>query len=118
MGIVTFFAAIWKRFLGTTIGRWLVGIGAVAAALGVAWYLTLRKGKQEQAAIDEAKDAAEQVQVAQQIQHAAQTRAEVDSETAKLPDAPAQTVATADPHTAAGELRTDGWVRDDATSGH
>lgn len=111
-------AAVWKWFLGTTIGRWIAGIGAVALALAVVWYLTLRKGRQEQAAIDEAKDAAANAEVAKQIQHAAQTRAEVESETAKLPDAPAQTVATADPHTAAGELRTDGWVRPAGPDGH
>src|SRR5690348_17850896 len=35
--VIAVFARIWKWFLGTTIGRWLVGIGAVlAAALALA----------------------------------------------------------------------------------
>lgn len=106
-------AAIGKWFLGTTVGRWIVGIGAVLAALAVALYVAFRKGKHAQADTDAAKDATEQAQAAQQVVQAATTRQEVEHETEQLPAAPAQTVATADPHSAAGQLRDDGWLRDD-----
>ena len=41
-----------------------------------------------------------------------ESRHATDVEVAKLPDAPAQTVATADPATATGQLRDDGFTRD------
>jgi hypothetical protein len=41
-----------------------------------------------------------------------ESRHATDVEVSKLPDAPAQTVATADPATAAGRLRDDGFTRD------
>lgn len=111
--MLTALALAWKWFLGTTLGRWIVGIGAVvlaALALAAAAFL---KGKHAQADTDDAKDATEQAQAAQQVVQAATTRQEVEHETQQLPDAPTQTVATADPATAAGALRTDGWLRDD-----
>ena len=110
--------ALWASFLASKVGRWLAMVGGFLLALAIFALYVWRKATKHQADTDEAKDAAEQVQAAHQIQHAAQTRAEVESETAKLPDAPAQTVATADPATAAGELRTDGWVRPAGTDGH
>jgi hypothetical protein len=56
--------------------------------------------------------AQEAATAAQAIVHAHEVRDEVENETAKLPDAPLQSVATADPATAAGRLRDDGWARD------
>lgn len=99
-------------FLGTTIGRWIVGIGAVLAGIAALAYEAFRKGKHAQANTDAAKDAKAAQEATAAIQAASQTRTEVDNAITTLPDAPAQTVATADPATAAGELRTDGWVRD------
>lgn len=41
-----------------------------------------------------------------------ESRHETDIAVNNLPEAPAQSVATADPKTAAGELRDDGFTRD------
>lgn len=41
-----------------------------------------------------------------------ESRHETDIAVNNLPDAPAQPIATADPATAAGKLRDDGWTRD------
>ena len=92
MGFMTVFADVWKWFLGTTIGRWIVGIGAVALALSVALYVAFRKGKHAQATTDEAKDAAEQVQAAQDAQQTYQqateaaAKVEADAKAAPPPD--------------------------------
>jgi gas vesicle protein len=102
---------LWASFLTTRIGRWIVGIGAVIAAIAVAVLVAFVKGKHAQADTDKAKDAGAAQQAAQEVTDAANTRQEVDNATAKLPDAPTQTVATADPASAAGELRDDGWMR-------
>jgi hypothetical protein len=117
-------SALWAWFLSTTIGRWIVGVGAVLAALAVAiasaFLYGRGKGKGEQATADKAKDAQSLAQAAQEAVDAANVRKDVDNETAKLPDAPAQSVANADPATAAGQLRDDGWVRPetDGQDGH
>lgn len=116
---MTGFAAAWSWFLSTAVGRWIVGIGAVLAAIAALAYVYFLKGKHAQADTDKAKDAEAAQRAAQEataaIQAASQARTEVDNAITTLPDAPAQTVATADPATAAGELRTDGWVRDPAS---
>lgn len=116
---MTGFAAAWSWFLSTAVGRWIVGIGAVLAGIAALAYVAFRKGKRAQADTDAAKGAEASQRAAQAetkaIQHAAQTRQDVDNAITTLPDAPAQTVATADPATAAGELRTDGWMRDPAS---
>jgi gas vesicle protein len=112
-------SALWAWFLGTRIGRWIVGIGAVIAAIAAAVLVAFVKGKHSQADTDKAKEAGAEQRAAQAVTDAANTRQEVDNATAKLPDAPAQTVATADPASAAGELRDDGWMRPGASpDGH
>lgn len=88
----------------------ICALGALlAAVLGV--YLAGRsKGKAvEQVNTQAAQNAAA---TAQATVHAHEVRNEVEIETAKLPDAPPQQVGTADPATAAGKLRDDGWTRD------
>lgn len=111
-------SALWAWFLSTTVGRWVVGIGAVLAALSVAiassFLYGRSKGANAQASKDKAKDAESLAQAAQEAVNAANVRKDVDNETAKLPDAPAQTVASADADSAAGHLRDDGWVRTEA----
>lgn len=96
---------LWLKVRG-----WLYGIGALAGLLLGAWLLGRAKGKAaEQGKTRAAQEAA---QAAQATVHAHEVRDEVENETAKLPDAPPQSVAAADPATAAGRLRDDGWTRD------
>lgn len=87
--------ALWERFK-----TWLVVIAALVAT-GVGIWL---KGRQQ------GKQAAKQEQ-ARQVIRAHEVRDEIETENAKLPDAPPQRVADADPDTAAGKLRDNGWMR-------
>lgn len=78
------------------IKMWLaVAIGLAAAALGI-WLKGRQAGKQAQG---------------KQVIHAHEVRDEIEAKNAKLPDATAQRVGDADPDTAAGKLRDDGWMR-------
>jgi len=108
-------SAILAWVASTKIGRRIVGLTVTLAALAAALFVAFLKGKEHQADTDKAKDAQANAQATQQITQAATTRQEVEHETDQLPDAPPQTVATADPGTAAGKLRTGGWLRDDAS---
>lgn len=86
---MTWFALAWKWFLGTTVGRWIVGIGAVLVGIAALAYVAFRKGKHAQADTDKAKDAkvqADAVVVAQQVQTDATTAmAKVQADAAKQP---------------------------------
>jgi hypothetical protein len=107
-------SALWAWFLSTKVGRWIVGIGvvlaALAAALAVAFVKGHQKGADEQATADKAKDAQSLADAAEQAVKATQARMEIEDENAKLPPAPPQKVADAASGTAAGKLRDDGWV--------
>lgn|SRR6185437_7838558 len=117
-------------WLWAKASKWLAIAGAVIAATGAALAFGFLKGEKTGAAKGEAEAATTKAQAAeheaavaasdQKAEQAAQQAAsEVENEIQKLPDAPAQQVGTADPHSAAGELRDDGWVRADASSdGH
>lgn len=96
--------------LWTRLWKYIVALGAVLAALGAAVLYGRSKGKAaEQVKTRAAQDAATTAQAAtKQLE----SRHETDVQVQRLPDAPAQVVATADPATAAGKLRTDGWLRD------
>jgi len=96
---------LWLKLKG-----YLIAAGALLAALAAAVLYGRAKGKAaEQVKTRAAQDAAV---TAQETVHAHEVRNEVENETAKLPDAPAQSVGAADPATAAGRLRDDGWTRD------
>lgn len=98
-------AVIWLK-----LKSYLIAAGALLAALAGAVLYGRAKGKAaEQGKTREAQQAATAAQAAV---HAHEVRDEVENETAKLPDAPPQSVAIADPATAAGRLRDDGWTRD------
>lgn len=100
-------AALWAK-----AGTWLALAGAVIAAVFAALLWGEHKGKQVGVA-NAAKQVAKDAQASQQAtKTAASVRAEVESASAGLPDAPAQKVADADPATAAGKLRDEGWTRD------
>lgn len=80
-------ATIWEWFLSTTIGRWIVGIGAVImAALGLGAFAFM-KGKEHQADADKAKDAQAETQAAKQAQ-AIQTDAQKAADAVPAPKAP------------------------------
>lgn len=107
---------VWAWFLGTRVGRGCVVIAALIAAFVATAFVARSKGKTAQKNTDLASAAQEMVQAAnaaaKQTQDAAQTRADVEAAAALLPSAPAQKVADADPATATGKLRDEGWTRD------
>lgn len=90
---------------------WLAAAGAVLLAIVTVGLYGRHKGKQAAEQAEAARDAQANAQAAQHVIQAHEVRNEVEAENAKLPDAPAQPVATADPDTSAGRLRDDGWVR-------
>lgn len=88
----------------------IAAFGALLAAIGGIYLAGRSKGKAvEQVHTQAAQNAAA---TAQATTAQLESRHETDLEVAKLPDAPAQQIAAADPATAAGKLRDDGWVRD------
>lgn len=105
-------SALWAWFVGTRVGRWIVGVALTLAALGAALAVAFVKGKQHQADADKARDAQSLAEAAEQAVKASTVRKEIENATAKLPDAPPQRVGDAYPDTAAGKLRDDGWTRD------
>lgn len=102
--------AIWLK-----IKSWLLGIAALIVGIAAAWFLGRRKGSAEatqQADLQQqAQQAENNVAAAQAAAEHAEVRHDVETQTAALPDAPAQRVADADPSTAAGQLRDNGWTR-------
>lgn len=92
---------------------WALGILAAIVAVASAWLLGRHKGAATQKAAQTASDAQAAVRAAQDTIKAHEVRHEVEAEFQKLPDAPPQRLGTADPATAAGRLRTDGWLRDE-----
>lgn len=98
--------ALWRNLKG-----WLIGAGAFVLLILSAWLLGRSKGKEAQKVADDAREARANAQAAAQVQHAQESRHETDAEVAALPDKGPQRVAVADPSTAAGQLRDDGWVR-------
>lgn len=100
---MTWLALAWKWFLGTTVGRWIVGVGVVAVAIAGALAVAFVKGKHAQADTDKAKDAGAAQQAAQEAAAAANRSADAvratNDEISKMPDAGTQRVgdATAGP---------------------
>jgi gas vesicle protein len=96
-------SALWAWFLGTSIGRWIVGIGAVIVAVAAAVLVAFVKGKHAQADTDKTKDAGAAQQAAQEVatavQHSADAVRATNDEISKMPDAGTQRVgdATAGP---------------------
>lgn len=103
---------MWSWFITTRFGRWVIGVAAIIAAFVVTWWLAHIQGANAQAIKDAKAQDASLAEAAQQTIDAAQARAGVEAGTSALPDAPAQKVAEADPASAAGKLRDDGWTRD------
>jgi len=99
----------------TKVGRWLIGLGAVLAAIVAALGIGRLKGRKSQADADKDKDARVSAQAAQEVVNAAVVRQEVQRETDALPEAKPQRVLDADRATGAGHLRDDGWMRAPST---
>lgn len=118
-------ASLWASFAASKFGRWALKwcaiVGALLAALAIAFLKGRSEGEKTGAAKGEADaaqakaaaaehDAAVAASDQKAEQATVETVREVQDEIQKLPDAPAQQVGTADPHSAAGELRD--WTRD------
>jgi len=97
-------AMLWAK-----VWKWVCALGAVLAAIGGIWLWGREKGKASEQV--KTRDAQEAAATAQAMAEQLESRHETDVEVQKLPDAPAQPMATADPATAAGKLRDD-WTRD------
>jgi hypothetical protein len=78
------------------LGKWLAILGGAVLAIGAAVLYGRSKGKAE----------------VEHIAKAAETRNEVEQGIQKLPEKPQARVGDADPDSAAGVLRDDGWTRD------
>lgn len=94
---------------------WLIAILAAIVAAVAAYLLGRKQGSSaataEAGAQQQAQQAENNVAAAQAAAEHAEVRHDVETQTAALPDAPAQRVADADPSTAAGQLRDNGWTR-------
>lgn len=86
---------------------------AVLAGIAVAVFYGYAKGKEH--AAEKVRAAKQQAADAKATVHAHEVREHVETTVQQTPDAPAQKVASADSATAAGKLRTHGWVRHDRT---
>lgn len=121
-------ASLWASFAASKFGRWALKwcaiVGALLAALAIAFFKGRSEGEKTGAAKGEADAAQAKAEAAeheaavaasdQKAQQAAiDAASEVHDEVQKLPDAPAQQVGNAAAGTAAAELRDDGWVRAD-----
>lgn len=97
-------AALWAKCWKYIAGLAVIGAGLLAIFL---------KGRESGKASNQAKvdEATQDAQIATQTAQAVETRHDIDQTVANLPEAPAQTVANADPNSALGQLRDDGWVR-------
>lgn len=102
MGLLTL---LWAR-----IWKYVVALGVLMAAVAAIFLKGRSSGvKTMQAKVDTANDAAATATVTTKV---LESRHETDVAVQKLPDAPAQPVATAAPATAAGQLRDSGFTRD------
>lgn len=91
---------------------WAACVLGVLAGIAVAVLYGYAKGKQHAAA--KVQQAKQQVADVTATLHANEERQHVDTEVQAAPPAAPQKLADADPVTAAGQLRDDGWLRDDA----
>lgn len=103
---------IWLAALWGKLRTAALVLAAMVASILSAWLFGRRAGKQAQQQADTARDAKASAQAAQDTIKTQEVRRNVETEIAKLPDAPPQRLSTADPSTAAGRLRDDGWMRD------
>jgi hypothetical protein len=96
---------MWLKLKG-----YLIAFGVLVAALASAVLYGREKGKQAEAVKTTNAEVKADVATANAAQN--EDRHNEDVAVQKLPDAPPQLVATADPATAAGKLRDSGFTRD------
>ena len=103
-------AHLWRA-----VRAWALALLALVTAGAWAYLLGRRRGargaRAQERAKQAAKDATNAAAAAQTQAHDAQRRHDIGDRVAALHDADAQKVATADPDSAAGRLREDGWSR-------
>ena len=104
--MIAFFSNLWAK-----ARDWVLGVLAFLAMAAGAFALGRMKGKQAQQATEALGNALAQVAQDKVQAHNADVRREVENETSKLPDAPAQRVGNATADSAAGRLRDEGWTR-------
>lgn len=92
------------------VWKWVAAMGAILAAIGAIFLAGREKGKAAEQVKTQA--AQQEAEVAQQTTKILESRHDIDTKVQNLPEAPAQTVATAVVSSAAGELRDSGWTRD------
>jgi hypothetical protein len=101
------FAWLWAKLSGFALAA-----GGVLIALAGAWLYGRHQAHAADDAETAARDAKQAAADAAERAHQTEVRHDVEVQTAQLPDAPPQQVAAADPATAAGRLRDNGWTRD------
>lgn len=87
----------------------LAEVGAVIIAICTFSLLAYLKGRKSGKSAGDAEVSAAMQAAEQHVQDHQVQREEIDNANAQLPAAPTQTVADADPATAAGKLRDEGW---------
>lgn len=99
-------AILWAK-----VWKYVAGLGVLLAAIAAIFLKGKSSGEaKQQAKVDQAQQKAD---IATQQKDITESRHDTDTKVQNLPEAPAQTVANADPATSAGHLRDDGWVRQD-----
>lgn len=105
----------WLANLWNTARAWLVAALAIIAGGALAYIVGRKQGADEVSsdadAAKSAQDATNAATAAQAQAHDAQVRHDVENDTEQLPAASAQPVASADPGSATGQLREEGWTR-------
>jgi type VI protein secretion system component VasK len=109
---MTWMLSAWTWFIGTKVGRWIIGAALVIGALAVAALEMFEKGKRAQAKTDADKDAAADQRAKQEASDAAKRSSDAvratNDEISKMPNAGTQRVGDAAADSAAG------WLRDNA----
>lgn len=104
----------WLISLWGNVKAWLAAVVVAVAAAAAAYLLGRRKGASDAAAQAQLQQRAEraenQAAAAEAAAQHAEVRRDVESESTPLPDPGPQRVGDADPASAAGRLRDDGWT--------
>ena len=104
--MIAFLSHLWSK-----ARNWVLGILGFLAIVTGAFTVGRLRGKKAQQSTEALGNSLAQVAQDKAQSHDIEARHEVENQTAGLPDAPAQSVGTADPSTAAGRLRDEGWTR-------